>query len=155
MSRVIFMKEKYFVDALIEKLSEIPYTHIEQEHRVRRNLDKRDDRRIDVLAYIKDKPFTFEVKSDEGDIWNGIEQAAYNKKILGVDNSYLVTGKKPNLEQMLLMQEEGIGCLFMPAPSPYSELFPIVKVGDKETDVMARYYLIWKNEQALKKKYGG
>lgn len=148
------MLEKYFVDALKERISEIPDSRIHQEHRIHRHSDKRFDRRIDILVYIKDKPFTFEVKSDEGDIWNGIEQAAYNKRVLGVDNSYLVTGKRPTLEQMLEMQEEGIGCLYMPKPEP-DLLLPFVKIWDKETDVIARYYQIWKAEHARKERHGG
>ncbi len=148
------MLEKYFVEALKERIREIPDSHIHQEHRIHRHPDKRYDRRIDILAYIKDMPFTFEVKSDEGDIWNGIEQAAYNKRVLGVDNSYLVTGKRPTLEQMLEMQEEGIGCLYMPKPEP-NVLLPFVKIGDTETDVISRYYLLWKRDQARKERQGG
>jgi predicted RecB family endonuclease len=147
------MKEKYFVDALIKRLQKNPYNHIESEHRVHGHLDKRNDTRIDVLAYLNGKAFAFEVKSDEGDVWNGIEQTAYNKKIIGIDNSYLVTGKRPTWEQIFTMLNEGIGCLYM--PSPNVEPVPIVRIGDSEVDVLSRLYNQWKEEQRMVKKYGG
>jgi predicted RecB family endonuclease len=147
------MKEKYFVEALVEKLKENPYIHVAREHRVHRNLDKRNDTRIDVLAYLNGKAFAFEVKSDEGDVWNGIEQTAYNKKIIGIDNSYLVTGKRPTWEQVFEMLNEGIGCLYMPAPNV--KPVPIVRIGDTEADVLSRLYNQWKEEQRMIKKYGG
>ena len=150
---VIIRKEKYFVDALIKRLEQNPYNNIEQEHRVHGHLDKRNDTRIDVLAYLNGKPFAFEVKSDEGDNWNGIEQTAYNKKMIGIDNSYLVTGKRPTWEQVFTMLNENIGCLYM--PSPNVEPVPIVRIGDTEADVLSRLYNQWKEEQRMIKKYGG
>ncbi len=150
------MLEKYFVDALYKMLSTKDYAeNMEREHPLIDDhlQDRRKAQRIDIITYLNCKPTAFEVKSDEGNVWDGIEQAIRNKE-RGF-NSYLVTGKKPNLEQMLAMCENKIGCHYMPAPSAEAELFPIVGLDDKVEDVMARYYAIWKAEQLNKEKYGG
>lgn len=147
------MKEKYFTAALFNKLNQkadilaLEYPLISDSLQ-----DKRAARRIDIFAYMHGKPFAFEVKSDEGDNWEGIKQAAYNK-LHGINNSYLVTGKRPTWEQVFAMLNEGIGCLYMPAPNVVP--VPIVRIGDTEGEVLSRLYNRWKEEQRISKKYGG